>query len=157
MGSALTESNQAKKSLTKRKMDKVCITFNLKTTSEKHQLHDENVSIIYESDDDGTAATELMTDDEDQEDDSDVEDCQDYDNTTTNDTKLVVSRNDVETLVESNKIPSAEKERFCDKNVEDDQELFNDVKHEMDLRKCPGQVMEMLKHGRINSCPSMLM
>ena len=40
-----------------------------------------------------------MTDDEDQEDDSDIEDCQDYDNTTTNDAKPVASKNDVEDLV----------------------------------------------------------
>ena len=48
--------------------------FNLKTTSEKCQLRDKDATIIYESDDDGTAATEPMTDDEDQEDDSDAED-----------------------------------------------------------------------------------
>ena len=114
------------------------------------------MSLNYESNDDGIVATEPMTDDEDQENESHAEDCQDYDNTTKNDTKPSVSRNDVEDLIESKKLPSAVKERFCDKNVEDDQELFNEAQQEMDLRQNPGQVMETLKHARINSCPSML-
>ena len=48
------------------------------------------------------------------------------------------------------------KDRFCDKNVEDNQELSNEVQQELDLRQNPGQTMETLKHERINSCPSML-
>ena len=46
-----------------------------------------NVSTSYESDDDVTADVEPMDDDKDQEEDSDVEDCQDCGNTTTNDAK----------------------------------------------------------------------
>ena len=42
-GSALAEPNQAKKSSTKRKLDEACPTFNLKTTLEKHQLHEKCV------------------------------------------------------------------------------------------------------------------
>ena len=52
-----TEADKAKE------MDETCPTFNLKNTSEKHHLHDKNVSISYEYDDDGTTATEPMTDD----------------------------------------------------------------------------------------------
>ena len=48
------------------------------------------------------------------------------------------------------------KDIFCDKNVEDNQELSNEVQQEIDLQKNPVQVMETLKHDRINSCPSML-
>ena len=64
-------------SATKRKMDEVHPTFSLKTTSEKQQFHNKSLSLSYESDDDGTVATEPMTDDEDQEEESDVEECQD--------------------------------------------------------------------------------
>ena len=67
-----------------------------------------------------------------------------------------MSRNHVEHVVESNKLPPTAKERFCDKSVEDDQELSNEVQQEMDPRQNPGQVMETLKHGRINSYPSVL-
>ena len=49
----------------KRKMDEVYPTFSLKMTSEKHQLNNKNLSLSCESDDDGTVATEPMTDDED--------------------------------------------------------------------------------------------
>ena len=48
------------------------------------------------------------------------------------------------------------KDRFCDKNLEDNQELSNEVQQEMDLRQNPGQLIETLKHDRINSRPSML-
>ena len=48
------------------------------------------------------------------------------------------------------------KDRFCDKNIKDNQELSNEVQQEMDLRHNPGQVMDALKHEWINSCPSML-
>ena len=67
-----------------------------------------------------------------------------------------MSRKEIEDLVESNKIPSTVKDRFCDNNAEDNQELSNEVQQEMDLRQNTGQVMETLKHDRINSCPSML-
>ena len=54
---------------------------------------------MFESDDDGTVATEPMTDDEDQEEESGVEewqDNQDYDNTTANDTKRHASTKEIE-------------------------------------------------------------
>ena len=56
-------------------------------------------------------------------------------------TKQSMSRKDVEDLVESNKLPSTVKDRFCDKNVEDDQEASNEVQEEMDLRQNLDQVM----------------
>ena len=56
-GSQTTEPNQSKMSVTKKKMDEVYPNFSLKTTSEKYPLHDKNVSISYESDDDGVVAT----------------------------------------------------------------------------------------------------
>ena len=68
-----------------------------------------------------------------------------------------MSRKEIEDLVESNKLPPTVKDRFCDKNAEDNQEILNKVHQEVYyLRKNPGQVMETLKHERINSCPSML-
>ena len=41
-------------------------TFSLKTTSEKHWLHNKNLSLSYESDDNIVVAAEPMSDDEDQ-------------------------------------------------------------------------------------------
>ena len=38
-------------------------SFSLKTTSEKHQSHNKDLSLSYESDDEGTVAIEPMTDD----------------------------------------------------------------------------------------------
>ena len=49
-------------------------------------MHKNNLHLSYESDDHGTVATEPMTDDEDQEEESGMEECQDnhdYDNITT--------------------------------------------------------------------------
>ena len=91
-------------------------------------MHKKNLSLSYESDDNIAVAAEPMSDDEDQWEESDAEECQDdkdYDNTTTKNSKTSVSKKEIEDLVELNKLPPTVKYRFCDKNVEDNQELSN--------------------------------
>ena len=160
----LAKSNSAKVVVpkatgNKRKMDDKCPTFILKTTSEKFKMLDSNNTTSHESVDDVTAATDSLTNDDypDSYDEcSSYHDITDHDNTETIKSKRTILKKKREDMLEINVFPNLFKDRFLDPAAEDYQELFKEAQKGLDLKHNLGQVIEILEHKMIYSCPSVL-
>ena len=110
------------------KMDIACPNLMLKTTADKHEMHDENYPASYDWEDEATAVTDPLTEDDNfnsNDEKMSYQDSEDCGSPTTINYIPTMLKKEWEHMFESNKLPTMVKDRLCNHIAEYYQELLD--------------------------------